>query len=357
VRRLSAPAVVVLLLLSGVPLTAGLAAVLDDDDTPREPASATSGVPSSASPAPSLFLDPDGRARGACTRRAPCRSFARAYRLAEPGDVVEVGAGRYPEQILSYDEDKRDDEDVTFLAAPGASPRVTFVRFGEWRTDLGARHVTMRGLTIGGFLTQRTEDLTFEDVTIDGAFWIQGAKDVTIRGGSAGGTSGVHSDISEWSHPCCDVVAPERIVIDGVRFHDMVMKRPEDHIECLQLTGGRDITIRRSRFERCDHMDVNAGDGVTKLRGLVVEDNFFGRSTARFGESYYSLSVRTGTDVTIRRNTSPQAWIGPDPDTPADGWLVAGNVMPAAGDWRCHDEIDYWDNRWTDGVRCGPTDR
>jgi hypothetical protein len=335
--------------VSGVLVAAGIGALLDHGDA-RD-------VPARASPAPTLFLAPGGRARGACTRRAPCRSFARAYRLAEPGNVVEVGAGRYPEQILSYDEDKRGDDDVTFVPAPGASPRVAFVRFGEWRTDLGARHVTMRDLTIGGFLTQRTEDLTFENVIIDGAFWIQGAKDVTIRGGSAGGTRGVHSDIADWSHRCCGVVAPERIVIDGVRFHDMVMKRPGDHIECLQVTGGRDITIRRSRFERCDHMDVNAGDGLTELRGLVVEDNVFGVSTARFGDTYYSLSVRTGTDVTIRGNTSSQAWIGPDPGTPARGWVVARNAMPAAGEWRCHDEIEYSDNRWTDGVRCGPTDR
>jgi hypothetical protein len=305
---------------------------------------------------PSLFVAADGSAGGDCTREAPCRSLARAYRLADPGELVEVRAGRYPEQILSYDPRKRDSEDVTFVPADGARPRIDFVRFGRWRTDFGARHVTMRGLTVGGFLTQRTEDLTFEDVTIDGGFWIQGARDVTIRGGSVGGTRGVHSDIADWSHPCCGVVAPERVVIDNVRFHDMTMRAPGDHVECLQISGGRDLVVRRSSFERCDQMDVNAGDGLTRLRGLLVEDNRFGTSTARFGESWYSLSVRSGSGVTIRRNRSSQAWIGPDPGTPADGWVVEANAMPSGGEWRCHESIDYRRNRWTDGTRCAPTD-
>jgi hypothetical protein len=335
----------------GAALAAGVLVVLSG--APGE--SGGSGRPSIREP--SLFLASDGLARGRCTSTAPCRSFARAYRLADPGDVIEVRPGRYPEQILAYDKSKRGADDVIFVAAPGTSPRVEFVRFGRWRTDLGARHVTMRALTLGGFLTQRTKDLTFEDVTINGGFWIQGARDVTIRGGSAGGTRGTHSDIADWSHPCCGVVAPERVLIDGVRFHDMVMRRPEDHIECLQISGGSDITIRRSRFERCDHMDVNAGDGLTELRGLRVEDNFFGPSTARFGESYYSLSVRSGTDVTIRGNRSSQAWIGPDPGTAAKGWVVADNVMPGAGDWRCHEQIDYRGNRWTDGTECSRMDR
>jgi hypothetical protein len=101
---------------------------------------------------------------------------------------------------------------------------------------------------------------------------------------------------------------------------------------------------------------VNAGDGLTKLRGLLVEGNRFGTSTARFGDSWYSLSVRSGSDVTIRRNRSSQAWIGPDPGTTAEGWVVEANAMPSGGDWRCHESIDYRRNRWTDGTRCGPSD-
>ena len=334
--------------LAGAPLGAG------QPELPALPADA--GDESAPLPKPSLFVASHGSDGARCVLDAPCRSLDRAYRVAEPGAVVEIADGRYPEQNLKFDMHKTSAEDVTFVPAPDASPRIGGIRSGEGSADGGARHITFKGLTIAGFLVHRSQDLTFEDVTIDGGFWIDGSSDVTIRGGSAGGTEGVHSDIKEISDPCCGVVVPERILIDGVRFHDMVMATPQDHTECVQITGARDVTIRNSRFHRCDIMDINAGDGATPLDGMLIENNVFERSTSRFGESFYSLSVRSGTNVVIRHNSSPQAWIGPDPGSPADQWLVANNLMPGAGDFRCHDAITYSHNLWTDGTRCGPTD-
>ena len=304
-------------------------------------------------PPPTVFLAPGGRDRGPCSEAAPCRSFRRAYRAAQPGEVVEVAGGSYGDQVLGYDRRKRSPDDVVFRPTEGADVRVRSVSFGRWTTDLGARHVTLAGMTLGGLLTQRTEDLTFEDLTIDGAFWIQGARDVTMRGGSVGGTEGLHADIADWYHECCGAVPAERVLIDGVHFHDMVMATPADHVECLQISGGRQITVRNSRFSRCDTFDLLAGDHRTQLRGLVVEGNTFEPSTARFGESYYGLSVRSGTDVVIRDNRSPQAWAGPSPADRVERWLVTGNEMPAG---TCDDRITYRANRWTDGEACDPSD-
>jgi hypothetical protein len=336
-------------------LVAGAVVLLGACGSDGRPAAAARQKAAEAPPPEpaALFLSPQGKDRGPCSAAAPCRSFRRAYRAAAPGDVVEVAAGSYGDQVLAYDRRKSSPDDVVFRPAEGADVQVRSVTFGKWTTDLGARHVTLSGLTLGGLLTQRTEDLTFENLTIEGAFWIQGASDVTMRGGSVGGTEGVHADIADWYHDCCGAVPAERVLIDGVHFHDMVMATPEDHVECLQISGGRDITVRNSRFSRCDTFDLLAGDHRTPLRGLLVEGNTFEPSTARFGESYYGLSVRSGTGVAIRGNRSPQAWAGPSPADRVENWLVAENEMPAGS---CDDRITYHANRWTEGEACDPSD-
>jgi hypothetical protein len=315
----------------------------------RAPSAAPTSGPSGAS----VWVSPRGSDRGRCARGAPCRSLARAYEIAEPGEVVELAAGSYGDQVLELDPAKRDARDVTFQPAEDAEASLGSVSFGETNEDLGARHVTLRDLTIKGLLVQRTNDLTLQDVTINGSFWIQGAKDVTMRGGSVGGTEGLHADIVDWYDDCCGVEPAERVLIEDVLFHDMVMKTPQDHVECLQISGGVDIIVRQSRFVRCDTFALLAADYRTPLRGLVIEDNVFEAATSRFGQSYYSLSVRSGRDVLIRGNQSPQSWGGPAPSDVVRDWRVEENVMPNGS---CDPRIVYRDNRWTSGPSCGPGD-
>ena len=78
----------------------------------------------------SVFLAPDGSdARSCRTRATACASFGRAYRVARPGQIVEVAAGRYPAQSIT--------------AVPGRTgPNVVI------RPAAGAR-VTLGGLTLG----------------------------------------------------------------------------------------------------------------------------------------------------------------------------------------------------------------
>ena len=47
-------------------------------------------------------MSPTGSDAGLCTQAAPCKSLDRAYRVAEPGDVVQIAEGSYPGQdVLS----------------------------------------------------------------------------------------------------------------------------------------------------------------------------------------------------------------------------------------------------------------
>src|SRR5690349_18891492 len=75
-------------------------------------------TPATASAA-TLHVAPAGTDGAPCTVLAPCASFARAYRLAQPGDVVEAAAGTYGDQVIAGDRGA-----VTFRPALGAAVTV-----------------------------------------------------------------------------------------------------------------------------------------------------------------------------------------------------------------------------------------
>jgi hypothetical protein len=341
-----------------------LAACGGDPPEPGTPAARTptGPVPQQAIPADdreaSVFLAPDGSDSAACSREAPCQTLARAYAVASPGGVIELAAGTYGDQMLQDDPAKADGEPVLIRPAAGAKATVGGLNFAGPRTiDRGASGVTVRDLTIGGFLTQRSADLTFERVTMRGNFYIQGGRRIAVVGGSAGGTAdGSHSSIAAWTDDAGeDVDLPRDVLIDGVHLHDVRMSRPEDHVECLQAVDVQGLVVRNNRFTGCDTFDLridrhrSAGPS-----GVVIENNVFGRTTDSFGgRTYYGLAVRSGSDVLIRNNSSTQAWAGPEPQEPADGWRVVGNVFGGAG---CDHRIEYEHNVWDGGEGCGDTD-
>src|SRR5687768_17134020 len=114
-----------------------------------------------AAPA-ALYISPSGSDSAACTRSAPCRSFARAYARARPGQTVVMAAGRYEgQQEIPVDRSKSSAADVRFQPAPGAAVLVDAL-------DVYGSHVEVRG------------------VRISRDFYVKcGADDVTLRNSRA----------------------------------------------------------------------------------------------------------------------------------------------------------------------------
>jgi hypothetical protein len=317
------------------------------------PTSTTGGVvPESPLPAPSIFVSTGGADGNPCSAAAPCRSFDRAYHAAAPGQVVQVAAGSYPEQVMSADSSKGSGGNVTFVPAPGASVSVNYMRFGRYASDFTPNRVEFRRITIGGFISQRGTGLSFVNSVIDGTFNIIGTSNVSIRGGSVGGTVGDNPAIATWEGDPQDVV-PTGILIDRVLFHDMVMKTAADHMECLHVLDATALTVSNSYFARCDTFDLNVGVKQFGLHDVLIENNVFEPSRARFGQSYYSLSLRLGTGVTIRNNSFAQDWAGPSEGDSISNWRVVGN---AGGGSRCDDRVSYSHNVWDDW-KCSGTDK
>src|SRR4051794_19431792 len=68
-----------------------------------------------------LYLSPNGNDANSCAQSAPCKSFDRAYKAAQPGQVVEAAAGTYGGQSIGADASKTSANDVVFQPAAGAA--------------------------------------------------------------------------------------------------------------------------------------------------------------------------------------------------------------------------------------------
>jgi hypothetical protein len=311
----------------------------------------------SATPAPSAFLSPTGDDAAACTAAAPCASLDRAWRAVEPGDVVELAAGRYGRQVLGPDAARTADAPVIFRPAAGANVRIAELRCGEWNGDRGADHVELRDVTVGGVSVQRCDGVTLRRVTVDGGLLISGSTNFTMIGGSVGPGVNTHPDVVAvyQSEP---PIVPRNIVFDGVLFHDWIVTEDGVHGECLQVSDVRGFVMRNSRFTNCDtfglHIDGTVGGPV---RDVLIEGNIFERTGDHTGKNpaYFGLSIRDGRGVQVRNNVSLQAIALPSPDEDIRNWTISGNAA-ALEQWHCDGRIVFRDNLWSSG-RCGPTDR
>jgi hypothetical protein len=307
-----------------------------------------------ATVAPTQFVARGGT--GDCSRTDPCGNVQQALRQARPGAVVEIAAGRYPEQILTADQRTADSAAVTLQAAQGAKVIFAGVRCGAETGDRGPSALRIVGMRFDNVLINRCDRLSLHGVEIHGGLFLEGSTRFSMLGGSIGPGTDFHSDIKAVyrSNP---PIVPRRILFDGVRFHDWKVETPGEHIECLQVSDVDGLIIRRSRFVRCDTFDLHIqGTEAGPVKDVVIEDNEFGTTSDHSNSipAYYSLSVRDGIGVRIARNRSTQGWALPAAGATVKDWTVSHNSAPMRS-WQCDARIAYQRNRWT-GDGCGPTD-
>jgi hypothetical protein len=346
---------------------AALAAVASSCGGDPQPRAEPQPTPEPLPPA-AAFVAPSGKDTHPCTKAKPCASFDRAYRLAQPGDHVEIAAGRYPSQRIYPDETKDSPRDVVFRPAAGA--RVAVKRYlSPW-----ASHITVKDIVaeadlfiVGERMTGvRQRDVTAIGITAAG-LQIDGASEVRIEGGSFGGTperpttwnSGIRRSTK---------TMPSDIVIDGASFHDVRCARdePNCHIECLIVGAVDGLVLRNSQFARCPIMDVFFEPFNGPIRDVRLEGNRFARPTGPdgTGESAYSVQLKNCDcryDSFVVRDNVLGGALGMGGDTAAvDDSVVEGNsgvLVPHLGEARCGSAgIRYRDNRWAGGLTCGPTD-
>jgi hypothetical protein len=228
-----------------------------------------------------------------------------------------------------------------FRPAPGAS-----VALGSLTVD--ADNLEVRDLKVD-YLETRVNSDGFTGRNLDTeTIGIYGSSNTSLIGGDVGPSyrPGGTSNISFISYGASGTVAPRNVVIDGVFFHDYRRGTAAQHIECLHVAGGDGITIRNSRFLRCDIFDIffTQWAGPQPPRNVVLENNFFHRSTTDGNPTATSYSVMLANHMsraenfTLRNNSFGQAIAI---DTPGQNVRLVGNLLPWSG---CAAGVTYVNN-------------
>jgi hypothetical protein len=320
-------------------------------------------VPSSSARAPlaqpvkpDLYVTAGGSDAARCTQSAPCQTLNRAYRIAKPGDVVEVAGGTYPPQQIDHDPAKRSGQDVVFRPAAGAR-----VALGGPLTILGS-HVTVERIQMSELLIagETATGMPQADVTarnIDAAtLEINSAQNVNIMGGDFGPSEDGNSGIRK-SSP----TMPGNIVIDGATFHDYRCPGGAScHTECLIVGAVNGLTIRNSRFRACAIYDIFFQAFNGSISRVTLEKNWFAAPTGPDGQGVWPHAVRFSADYTyenivVRANSFVQSFAM---GGTAPGSQLTRNIGrfdpndPPGGCARMASQNNIWVN-----AGCGPTDR
>ena len=279
---------------------------------------------------PGAYVATTGSDTNACTKAAPCKSFDRAYRVALPGQVIEVAGGRYPAQTLSVDPVKTSTLDVIFRPAPGAAVVVSGA------LAVYGKHVEFADMKLAGGWSAKSSsvDLTFRNVSTPN-FSIQSARWVNILGGEVGPwTANSEADPKIAKSSASNPTVPGQITIDGVRFHDIVRPAGSSyHIECLQIGAAAGLTIRNSTFDNCSTHAIyisSWGSGY-QLSNISIQGNTFGTLLG----GYHSLKVwivapgEPCIGCTISGNTAAKP-IAVNATRTGSSITVSGNKMPNA---------------------------
>ncbi len=303
---------------------------------------------------PPLVVSPRGSDAGSCTGQTPCATLNRAYAKARPGQAVNVLAGDYSDQRVVGTRSNK----VVLYLAPGA--RIARLRVYADNLDVVGGKIDVIDVyqESSGFTSRRTDR---------GVFNVWGADRVSFIGGDAGPSYAPGDSPHPWISfgEGKENKEPTRVLIDGVYIHDMRVGSPTDHGECIFIVGGDGITIRNSKFVRCDIFAIYGGtpwfgNHLPPVRNVTIENNWFDSSTSDGKYGCCSYSVHFANDWSkldnfrIAYNSAKMPMSFGDDSTPKSGFTIIGNIMPNDS---CGANETYSHNLIIGGPRCSPTDR
>jgi hypothetical protein len=310
------------------------------------------------------FVKVDGSDSGSCSATAPCRTFNRAYEVADPGEIVDVAGGTYPTQRVEYDSSKTSSEDVYFRPAAGAAVKIA----GD--IDAYGSHVTFMAMQASDTDIPYDGPATVSDVTfwgMDGRnFTIDSGTQINVIGGdygpasSCGGSYGGGNNGIRMNRPG---VMPSDILIWGVDVHDIQSyDLVQCHIECLIVGAGENITVRGSRFWNCSIFDIFLQPFNGSISDVTLENNWFAAPTDPNGRVNSGRAVEFSgggpwRNLLIRHNSVNTAINLNDgaANPQYENARMIGNIAERAT--ACYNGVTYKDNVWFGGSGiCDPSD-
>ena len=265
-------------------------------------------------------MSPTGIDSAPCTREAPCQTFARAYRAAGPGDVVELAAGTYTADVQSipFDPTKRRGDPIIFRPADGAAVTIA----GQVR--VAATRIFFRDMRFASGWVATGDRITFKNIDSAGMFILSGTN-ISVLGGQVYPGPGYQGeqDADPLLASGTRGNPPTNILIDGVRFHGWLRPPGSNyHTECFQAGAGVNVVIRNSRFYDCATHDLfiqswgTLNNANNRIDNWVLENNYLGATR----DGYFSVQLLNRDDQTqpgarfVIRNNS---WLPGNPDRPA----------------------------------------
>jgi hypothetical protein len=309
----------------------------------------------------------------------PCKSFDKAYAIAQLGDIVQVAGGDYGDQVLTLKSDKSAGgnlADVVFQPAPGSTVTIGEFDSGtDTQSPNGAKHVTIKDMSDNNIsskyctwgVTNGSEDITIingdacninvfdsNSITIDGGDW---------------GPCVVGTVPSSYDDPCGNnkIVNSQNITITNTKIHDIVTAdAPSHHIECMFIVSGSNITISKNKFYGCGIYDIfiQRYDGG-QINNLLIENNWFGQprdgeypNFDGYSDRSLAFSPRSQafSNVNIRNNSFHP---GADISLDDDGWGGAYNNFKLTNNilrldnWMCGNGVIFSHNLYTGTTGCG----
>jgi Fibronectin type III domain len=273
---------------------------------PPPPTPAPPPPPPLPSGPPSAFVATTGSDASPCSQAAPCASLDRAYRVAKPGNVVQVAGGTYPQQTIGVDSSNTSGGAVLFQPAPGATVTFNCQSSGANCLSIVGSHIAARDFhtamlsPVAGFARQGGVGVQrgADDVTlynIDAGYFWTGGTNVRVIGGDYGPSAQAQSTIGDGYN----------VLIDGVYIHDT---RYDDvtHVVGLYLNTGHDITIQNSRFENNSVSEIAAyvGEQDANLDHFTIQNNTFVNTNPAVTGNGINISDHGGTNSnwTVRNN-------------------------------------------------------
>jgi hypothetical protein len=269
---------------------------------------------------------------------------------------VEVAAGSYGGETINQDASKSSSADVVFRPANGAQVTVGASLY------VHASHLELRDMKVTEVeFYQEADDVTFRTMITTG-LWMWGPSNISFLGGEVTcGFCGYHPILSNGGSGS-GATAPRNILFDGVYFHDWHSIDGE-HVECLQILGADNVTVRNSIFKNCG--TGNGGLGATAdlhmawigfgpmTRNILIENNFFYPSGNPF-----AIQMDDYENVDLRYNSISGPINIYDRDGPGTGMDMIGNIMRKG---TCTAEGNgvpiNWRYNTMQGGTCGATDQ
>jgi hypothetical protein len=262
---------------------------------------------------------------------------------------------------------------VVFRPGPRARVILRSIHLGRSVTSGdGPRNLTIRGMRlvaasgkqVGVSAYAGTRNVVLRNLNA-ASFYLNGVRNFKVKGGDWGPclSSGNHvvdlcSNSKIDRHPLNN-----NIKIDGARFHDYrIVPGSGAHFECLFIAGGTNITVKNSRFSRCEFYNIFLQYHGSPFNGLRIENNRFatpwnGQGVPnRISGVTFSGRGYVWRNILVRRNSFTTA-VQPD-DGDSGGWVNfrivrnIGQVHQGCG----FRGVRFRQNVWKEG-RCRASDR